>query len=68
MICSRELLAMVVIFVVSHIGPLSTGCSRKSYNVTGLHSTDESFAHQIGRRLNPSSVLGHYHPTVLVLP
>jgi len=36
-------------------------------NVIGMHGAGKDSAYQITRYLNSSSVLGHYHPTVLVL-
>src|SRR6201986_3438955 len=71
MICDRELLATVVIFVSSLLAApgrssaLVVGGSPA--NVIGPHSTNEIFTHQIQRHLDPSSVLGYYHPAVLVL-
>ena len=70
MICGQELLAIIVIFVSqSSATSVSSalGVEKSCECHRTKHSTGRDSTYQIARHLNPSSVFGHYHPTVLVL-
>lgn len=69
MICGREFLAIIVIFVSwspATSASSALGVEKSCERHRTKHSTDKDPTYQITRLLNPSSVLGHYHPTVLL--